>query len=397
MKNVLLLNTLYQPNTGGIENSLRHLAAEFENEGFKTLIVSSTVNNETATRLPEHEIIHGIKVRRYRALAVFPRPLFRLFSCARLLTKLRREQPFDIVVSRCAETTVSAYLAGFRQIIYIPGSVSKIETMTNRVAAKLTRSLSLAFSNTIQKIACRVASERTLVFSQLMADGLASVVPGLKAQLVSPGVDMGRFYPVAQDSKDSLRRSLGIPVEKKVFLCLGRLVPQKNMELAVQMAAHFEADEHLVIVGDGPSKAKLQALVNELGVADQVSFHPSTACPEQFYQASDAFLMLSEYEPFGQTLLEATASGAVVIALSRETGVATATEEIYQGYPALARFARSLAADELIKVARQAALHPDPDFSEQRRSFLLRHSWQSMCNKLIALRECSEHQNASAT
>jgi 1,2-diacylglycerol 3-alpha-glucosyltransferase len=53
-----------------------------------------------------------------------------------------------------------------------------------------------------------------------------------------------------------------------------------------------------------------------------------TSGVEDFYQACDVFVMSSTYEPLGQTLFEAAATGMRVVAFDKSTGVNTATHEL---------------------------------------------------------------------
>ena len=68
---------------------------------------------------------------------------------------------------------------------------------------------------------------------------------------------------------DALREELGLPLDKKVLLYVGRLSPEKNIEM---LLAAFEAlharhphTYHLVIVGDGPLRRVLPATRHRTG------------------------------------------------------------------------------------------------------------------------------------
>lgn len=73
---------------------------------------------------------------------------------------------------------------------------------------------------------------------------------------------------------------------------------------------------HYDIVGDGDGRPALEAMAQELGVADMVTFHGFVSATQlqTHYQAADIFIMPSRAEGFGFVFLEAMAYGLPVIA-----------------------------------------------------------------------------------
>ena len=142
------------------------------------------------------------------------------------------------------------------------------------------------------------------VVEMLLQHGLANV------HLLERGVDSELFHPRMRDR--ALRAAWGAADETPVFLVVGRLAPEKNLELAVrafrQVREHAPAAK-LVMVGDGPLRAKLAAANPEIHFAglrldDDLARH---------YASADVLLFPSETETFGNVLLEAIASGLVTV------------------------------------------------------------------------------------
>lgn len=103
--------------------------------------------------------------------------------------------------------------------------------------------------------------------------------------------------------------------------CVARLVPEKGLIVLLQAAAKLSGDWRLRIVGGGPLREHLEALADELGIGERVSFLnqiPSTEMPAQYHQL-DALAVPSLTTPtwkeqFGpRATVEAMASGVPVV------------------------------------------------------------------------------------
>jgi glycosyltransferase involved in cell wall biosynthesis len=147
----------------------------------------------------------------------------------------------------------------------------------------------------------------TVAVSVSLADRLHAC--GLPCSDVIPNaVDETRFA-LAQ-------RSLPSPL---VLLTVGALTPQKGIDLLLQAFARWQptaGDVQLYIGGDGPERARLQALAHSLGVAARVRWLGALA-PARVpacMAACDAFVLASRHESFGVVLVEALMSGTPVLA-----------------------------------------------------------------------------------
>lgn len=99
------------------------------------------------------------------------------------------------------------------------------------------------------------------------------------------------------------------------FLGVGRLAAQKNFALLIAAFARIaQADDRLTIVGEGPERARLEALAAELGVGRQVDLpgyrHPLDA----EFAAADLFVLSSDFEGLGVVVIEALAAGTPIVA-----------------------------------------------------------------------------------
>ncbi len=101
---------------------------------------------------------------------------------------------------------------------------------------------------------------------------------------------------------------------------VGRLVPEKGVDLLIEAVAEMKGSWRLVILGGGPEKGDLEELARRLGLNDRVIFEEwlhSLRLPA-FYRGLDALVLPSRSQPnwveqFGRVLIEAMACGVPVI------------------------------------------------------------------------------------
>lgn len=97
-------------------------------------------------------------------------------------------------------------------------------------------------------------------------------------------------------------------------LCVGSLKAQKNHQLLLYAFAQLPNPEaRLIIVGEGAKRDELEALARELCIADRVSFVGFKSDPGPFYQTADLFVLSSDYEGFGNVIVESLAHGTPVV------------------------------------------------------------------------------------
>ncbi|MEO6092222.1 MAG: glycosyltransferase [Novosphingobium sp.] len=99
------------------------------------------------------------------------------------------------------------------------------------------------------------------------------------------------------------------------FIAVGRLAPQKNIGLmlrAFRRGCH--QFDQLTIVGDGPERARLEALARRLGIKDKVTFLGYLPEPSAILPQYDILLLSSDYEGVPAVVLEALAARLTIIA-----------------------------------------------------------------------------------
>jgi D-inositol-3-phosphate glycosyltransferase len=160
--------------------------------------------------------------------------------------------------------------------------------------------------------------------------------PG-RVEIVAPGVEHAFFAPGDQRGA---RRALGLRPGAPVLLFVGRIQPLKGVDVALHTLAALERPDALLLIVGGASGAdgdaeveKLQILVDELGVQNQVRFVPPQPhhLLSTYYRAADVVLVPSRSESFGLVALEAAACGIPVVA-SAVGGLLTLVDHGHSGF-----------------------------------------------------------------
>jgi glycosyltransferase involved in cell wall biosynthesis len=184
------------------------------------------------------------------------------------------------------------------------------------------------------KLAALLAVDRFVAVSErIVRDLVALGVPPERIVRVPNGVDVDRFAA----SRRAARRALGarVPVREtdRVVLSAGRLVPQKAFDgllRAFAEAAASRPETRLVVLGDGPERARLVEQTARLGLAARVHFPGHVPDPSVLLAGADLFVLGSRSEGLSNALLEAMAAGLPVVA-TRTSGTEDALRDGVDG------------------------------------------------------------------
>lgn len=194
-------------------------------------------------------------------------------------------------------------------------------------------------------------------------------------EVVARGVDTDLFDPARRSQ--ALRAAWGVPEQGLAVLYVGRLAPEKNLELLVRAfraMAQVRPDARLILVGDGPELAALK------------SAHPDFVfCGARrgedlarHYASADVFLFPSLTETFGNVLLEAMASALPSVGFD----YAAAAEHVSHGSNGL----KAAYGNDGEFLAQSLRLAADADLraslGREARATALNLSWQHIYRRL---------------
>jgi glycosyltransferase involved in cell wall biosynthesis len=180
-------------------------------------------------------------------------------------------------------------------------------------------------------------ARRTFTQALLDCDGLVCVSEALcrrveqltrgrrQAVCITTGADTTRFTPADAETRESLRRTFGWPVDGAVLLFVGYLLRDKGVfELidAFGQVAERHPGARLVLVGEGEARAEIDARLANSPFRERVHLagHVHRDRMPDYYRAADVLALPSHHEGTPNVVMEAMASGLPVVA-SRVGGI----------------------------------------------------------------------------
>ncbi len=334
---LLTFTTLFpnaeQPNHGiFVENRLRHLVATGEATPTVLAPVPFFPTGAPAfgawsryARVPPAETRQGLAIHHPRYLAI---PRFGMSVAPALLYRasfraLRRLMAdgleFDIIDAHYV------YPDGVAAV-RLGAALGKPVVITAR-GSDVTQLPDFATPCRLIKDAVRRADGLVAVSSALRDRLLELGAPADRTVVLRNGIDTKMFRPV---DREAARAALGLT--GKTLISVGGLIPRKGHDRSIA-ALRLLPEFCLLIAGEGPERARLQAQIENLGLADRARLLGPVPHAElsRYYGAADAMVLASAREGWANVLLEAMACGTPVVASnipgnpevvrSREAGV----------------------------------------------------------------------------
>ncbi len=266
--------------------------------------------------LAAHEGAFGERARAENlAVTTVPHALRRA-RAAGAIRRLLGTERFDIVHANEAHALTSAWLA---QAHRRAGLVA-----ARRVAYPLgTGALARARYR---------APRRIIAISRFVAQSvIASGVPAGIVSVVYDGVEIPPpSSPAAHtEARRAARERWGVRDRQPLIGCVGYLLPEKGQEFLLRALPEILVrfpDCHVLLAGDGPSRARLEQVAGELKIGAAIRFAGHVQNISTVYEALDVFVFPSLAEPLGSSLLSAMAAGVPVAAVA-SGGVPEVVEE----------------------------------------------------------------------
>jgi len=328
---------------GGAERAMLKLAGGIADHGYDVDLVLSRAEGHYLREVPDSVRIVDLRARRV------------LSSIPGLVRYLRRERPNAMLTSMNYVNVVGIWA---------------------RTLARVDTRLIVNEQNALSLEAAHSPRRRHRLMPRLIkrfypwADGVTSVARGtaddlVRAAGVSPDLIEVVHNPIVTTE---LRELVAAPLdhpwfapgEVPVVLGVGRLAPQKDFGTLIRAFARVIARRpcRLMILGDGPERASLEALVSERGLTGSVDLPGWVSNPYPYMARAGVFVLSSRWEGLPSVLIEALFCQVPVVA----TDCLSGPREILAGgrYGALVPVGDEEALAAGIEAALTGKLPPPP-------------------------------------
>jgi glycosyltransferase involved in cell wall biosynthesis len=224
------------------------------------------------------------------------------------LRKLIKDGQYDVVHAHLYRAQVyarpAARLAGTPVVLTTEHSIG--ETHIER--RKMTRGVRALY------LSSEMFSDATIAVSDIVKDRLVrwGVRPG-KVTIIPNGVDTDELGFDAE-ARERVRAQFGLSPQTYVIGALGRLDPNKRVDLTMEAAAPMLGEKcKILVIGRGEDQSRLEAAAKRLGVTEHVIFGGYQSDTTAMLAAFDLYVAASLQETFGLSVLEALASGLPVL------------------------------------------------------------------------------------
>jgi alpha-1,6-mannosyltransferase len=311
------LTQFYSPLSGGVKRyvheKIAYISSYSRDDAHVLIIPGANTEVTTNARSRVYSIRSPLVSRssRYRAL-------LNLRAVEEILERERPDliessDPYQIgwkaiAAGRALRVPVVGFYHSHFPEAYLRGGTKFLGKRGTQRAMKLTRAYVRKLYNRFQA---------TLVPSERLAD-LLSEWGVRNVRRVRLGVNTTVFRPVPDD-RATTRQSLGVGHGQTLLLYAGRLAREKNTQTlfrAFELLQRRDQNKfHLLVIGDGPQRNKVQKLQRRFGSVFWISYCAESIDLARYYRAADLFVHPGVQETFGLVALESQACGTPVVGI----------------------------------------------------------------------------------
>lgn len=321
---VCLLTETYYPVAGGGERQARSLAEGLVREGLRVIVLTRRSHRD----LPRRQVLGGVELHRLPPVGRGPLKKWGLLLTS-LVALVRLRRRYDVLLV-CGYRILGLAAIGAGWIFRRP-CVFKADSLgemsghffragLSRFGVRLSSPVfraALALRNQLLRRGDSFVAISSAVEEELIAHG----IDGARIRRIPNSVDLDTFCPLDPADRAAQRRALGLPQSTPIVTYTGRLVSYKGLSLLLDVWRGI-AKRHravLLIVGAGGldlhnCEAQLRSFVAFHRLEASVRFTGQVEDVHAHLQASDIFVLPTEREAFGLSLVEAMACGLAVIA-----------------------------------------------------------------------------------
>jgi glycosyltransferase involved in cell wall biosynthesis len=300
----LFLRGLYG---GGTERILLTLARGFAERGLKVDLVLARAEGPYLAQVHPQVRIVDLQAQWMPS------------SLPKLVRYLRQVQPLNLIAALHYPCEIALWA---RQLAGVSTRIIVSEHNTLSLEAARIPQISVHLTSLAARLFYPWADEIVAV-SQGVATDLTQIIhlPADRIQVIYNPVLTPELFSLAQEPVAHPWFKSGQP---PVILGVGRLHPQKDFPTLIHAFDRVRQvrSARLMILGDGPERERLTALIAELGLTNDVALPGFVQNPYAYMSKASVFVLSSAWEGLGNVLIEAMAVGTPVVATNCESGPA---------------------------------------------------------------------------
>jgi alpha-1,6-mannosyltransferase len=311
------LTQFYSPVSGGVKRYVHEKIAYISScspDDTHVLVIpgaKNEVTNDGSSRIYSIRSPLVSRSSRYRALLNL-RAIEEILECERP-DLIESSDPYQIgwkaiAAGRALSVPVVGFYHSHFPEAYLRAGTKFLGKRGSQRAMKLTRAYVRRLYNHFQA---------TLVPSEKLAE-LLSEWGVRNVRSVRLGVNTTVFKPVPNDGP-ATRQFLNITGGETLLLYAGRLAGEKNTQTLFQAFELLRQRKpnrfHLLVIGDGPQRGKVQKLQRHAGNVSWISYCADASDLARYYRAADLFVHPGVQETFGLVALESQACGTPVVGI----------------------------------------------------------------------------------
>lgn len=262
--------------------------------------------------IPQRDTVQGFRVEYPRSLC-FPGVqffslygLFYYFGSCGLVRRLAREEKIDLIHAHAIMPDgFAGVLLGRRFLLPVVCTVHGGDVNKYPFWNRPTR---WATQWALKRV------ERLISVSSCLKENISSLVGSRQVEVVYNGADPRKFKP---RPRMEARATLNLPMDRKIILFVGSLVPDKGVEFLLGAVSRLEgSDALLYVVGDGELTSSLMSMADDLGVLKVCRFmgrRPYAEIPV-WLSAADCLVLPSLTEGLPTILPEAMLCRVPIVA-----------------------------------------------------------------------------------
>lgn len=306
---ILITTDWYRPVINGVVTSVLNLTEQLEKRGYEVKVLTLSRNCHS---YKEENVIYAGSVGMGK---IYPQARVKIPVVAReYMEELLAWNP-DLIHSQCEFSTffLAKRIAGELDIPIIHTYHTVYEDYTHYFSPQK------AWGRSLVQMMTRKLSDQ--VDAMIAPSGkIERILEGYRVScpvsVVPSGIDTEKYRRRIDDgSREALRERYGIKEDEIVFVYVGRMAKEKNIEELLWYQKSVQNNIKLILVGDGPYRTTLEEKAKEYQVTDSVIFTGMVSPDEvaRYYQIGDLFVSASTSETQGMTYDEALAGGVPLL------------------------------------------------------------------------------------